>query len=101
MILLRDVSREEFFDAYCRLVNRLKELYPKAEIYLLTYYAPPGIGEEWSQMMNEEIRRTADACGVKFWIPEAAGSMRIPLSIWLIWMKRQERPCTPTVRARE
>lgn len=62
---LRGVSREEFFDAYCRLVNRLKELYPKAEIYLLTYYAPPGIGEEWSQMMNEEIRRTADAYGVK------------------------------------
>ena len=45
-------------------MKKMQELYPGADIYLITYYSPPGIGSRWSEAVNTIIRQVAENCGI-------------------------------------
>lgn len=66
------VPEDVLFQEYCSLVKKMQELYPKAEIYLITYFSPPGIGSKWSEAINAIIQQVAKSCGVG--VLETAGS---------------------------
>ena len=61
---LQGVTEEVLFQEYCSLVKKMQELYPGADIYLITYYSPPGIGSRWSEAVNTIIRQVAENCGI-------------------------------------
>lgn len=70
---LQGVLEEELFQTYCSRVIQMQELYTNAEIYLITYFPPPGIGSSWSERVNSLIQKVAETCGVGVLETESSG----------------------------